>query len=74
MINITAKDEGEQIAMTCEIRGTGLEIVEEAFAIVIDLPKRIREANPALYHAFMLKVASEAMLENAEEEESDALN
>ena len=79
MIKITSKDEGKKIAMSCEIEGKGIEIVEEAFAIVTDIPKRLKEINPAIYHAFMYKVAAEAMAfdledEDLTEEVSDELN
>lgn len=72
MIKITAKDEGETIAMSCEMKGVGIEMVEEAFAIIVEVPKRLREANPGLYHALMLKIAAEAGTINLEEEEEDA--
>lgn len=61
MIKMTAKDEGDVVHMKCEIKGRGIEIVDEAFAIVTDMPKRLEEISPAIYHAFMYKMAAEAM-------------
>lgn len=79
MIKMTAKDEGDAIRMECEIKGKGIEIVEEAFAIVTDMPKRLEEISPAIYHAFMYKMAAEAMDFDLEDDDltrevSDELN
>lgn len=71
MINIKTKDEGDRIAVDVEMKGTGLEIVDEAFAILTDLPKRLEEINPHLLQALMMKFEMELQ---SEEEESDAVN
>ena len=71
MIKIETWDEGEQIAVKLEMKGNGIDIVEEAFAILTDLPKRLEETDPNLFHALRIKFEKEL---NLEEEETDGLN
>lgn len=66
MINIKATDKGDNVAMALEVRGNGGEILEEAFAIITELPKELRKMNPVLFGALLEKIREEA--EDLEEE------
>lgn len=73
MINVTAKCEGDGVALTAEINGKGIEIVDEITAILIELPKKLEELDSGLLHA--LKINFKHELEKLErEDETDGLN
>ena len=65
MIKISAEDKGETIAMSLEAHGDGDAIVEEAFAIVTELPKELKRMNPSLFQRLMAKI-SEALVNDEE--------
>ena len=73
MIKISATDEGDTIKMSLEAHGEGNDLIEEAFAIITEIPKELRRMNPALFYKLMAKVAEETRNLDREEE-TDGLN
>lgn len=73
MIKISARDEGETVKMSFEAHGEGEQLIEEAFAIVTEIPKELRMMNPVLFYKLMHKIAEETR-ELEREEETDGFN
>ena len=76
MIEIKAKNNGEDTDISIRIEGKGTRIAKEAAIILVELPKQLIEADPKLFHAMketFQHIAKEAK-EKMEEESNDQLN
>ena len=55
MIKVTAKAYKKGTGLKIEIEGNAENVVNEAIAIVNELPKSLKKANPDAYHEFLRK-------------------
>ena len=51
MIDIRAKNDGDNVTLRIKITGKGQDIVEEFAAVMIELPAQLQDTDPKLFRA-----------------------
>lgn len=61
MIKITAKAFKNGVGLKIEVEGNAENVINEAMAIVNELPKSLKKANPDAYHEFLKRQLSRSL-------------
>lgn len=70
MIKVTARKKGSGARVKVTLLGPSTDIIDEAVAIILQLPKRFIDIDPGMFEAFVDKLHAQ-MADDAEDEEDD---
>ena len=61
MIKITSENKGNNTELAIEINGSGQDIIDEAVAVMCNLPKQIKDMSTPLFLRFLAELAESDM-------------
>lgn len=66
MININSENKGDNTELAIKISGSGQDIIDEAVAVMCNLPKQIKEMGTPLFLRFLAELSETDMFGVAE--------